>query len=174
MRPDRPSALRQAGKAAQADRYQGETLNSGNPGASFGRLTERHWALVTALQGLGAMTVRELVRRAGRDVKRVHEDVPVLTRLGLVGREDAGGVPCRSCRSRAVTSALRSAPAGSERQQAPVEGALDEPGRGQHGDVLPGRFATECHGVDGDTPRPRLGHHGRQISIFRIVPVTQH
>jgi len=94
MTPDWRAALRQAGKAAQADRYQGETLNFESPGAFFGRLTERRWALVTALLGQGAMAVRELARRAGRDVKRVHEDVQVLTELGLVERDAAGGVLC--------------------------------------------------------------------------------
>jgi predicted transcriptional regulator len=94
MTPDWRAALRHAGKAGQADRYQGETLNFESPGAFFGRLTERRWALVTALQGQGAMAVRELARRAGRDVKRVHEDVQVLTELGLVERDDAGGVLC--------------------------------------------------------------------------------
>lgn len=92
--PDRRTALRQAGKAAQADSCQGETLNFESPGVFFGRLTERRWALVTALQGQGAMAVRELARRAGRDVKREHEDVQVLTSLGLVERDDDGGVLC--------------------------------------------------------------------------------
>jgi predicted transcriptional regulator len=94
MTPDWRAALRQAGKAGQAGRYQGETLNFESPGAFFGRLTERRWALVTTLLGQGAMAVRELARRAGRDVKRVHEDVQVLTELGLVERDDAGGVVC--------------------------------------------------------------------------------
>ncbi len=86
--------MRQAGKAGQADKYQGETLNFESPGVFYSRLTERRWPLVTALQGQGAMAVRELARRAGRDVKRVHEDVQVLTELGLVERDDAGGVLC--------------------------------------------------------------------------------
>lgn len=94
LSPDWRSAMRRAGKAAQTDRYQGETLNFESPGAFFGRLTERRWALVTALLGQGALAVRELARRAGRDVKRVHEDVQVLTELGLVERDDAGGVLC--------------------------------------------------------------------------------
>lgn len=94
MTPDWCAALRQAGKAAQADGCQGETLNFESPGAFFGRLTERRWPLVAALQGQGAMAVRELARRAGRDVKRVHEDLQVLTSLGLVERDDAGGVMC--------------------------------------------------------------------------------
>ena len=94
LSPDWRAALRRAGKAAQADSYQGETLNFESPGAFFGRLTERRWALVAALQGQGAMAVRELARRAGRDVKRVHEDVQVLAELGLVERDEAGGVVC--------------------------------------------------------------------------------
>jgi predicted transcriptional regulator len=94
LQPDWRAALRRAGKRAQADRYQGETLNFESPGAFFGRLTERRWALVTALQGQGTMAVRELARRVGRDVKRVHEDVRVLAELGLVERDDGGGVLC--------------------------------------------------------------------------------
>ncbi len=94
LTPDWRAALRQAGKAGQADRYQRETLNFASPGAFFGKLTERRWALVTTLLGQGAMAVRELARRAGRDVKRVHEDVQALTELGLCERDDAGGVLC--------------------------------------------------------------------------------
>lgn len=94
MTPDWRAALRQAGKAAQADGYQGETLNFESPGAFFGRLTERRWALVTTLPGQGAMAVRELARRAGRDFRRVHEGVQVLTEPGLVERNKAGGVLC--------------------------------------------------------------------------------
>jgi len=78
LSPDWRAAMRRAGKAAPAGRCQGETLNFESPGAFFGRLTERLWSLVTALQGQGAMAVRELARRASRDVKRVHEDVQVL------------------------------------------------------------------------------------------------
>lgn len=94
LSPDWRGALRRAGKAAQAASYQGETLNLESPGAFFGRLTERRWSLVTALLGQGAMAVRELARQVGRDVKRVHEDVQVLAELGLVERNDAGGVLC--------------------------------------------------------------------------------
>ena len=92
MSPDWRAALRRAEKAAQAYRYQGETLNFESPGAFFGRLTERRWALVTALLGQGTLAVRELARRVGRDLKRMHEDVQVLAELGLVERNDAGGV----------------------------------------------------------------------------------
>lgn len=92
--PDWRGALRAAGAATKSESYQGETLNFETPGAFFGRLSERRWALVQALMGAGAMSVRELARRVGRDVKRVHEDVSVLADLGVVERTESGGVVC--------------------------------------------------------------------------------
>jgi hypothetical protein len=56
------AALRRAGRKAQALRYQGETLNFESPGALFGRLSERRWALVTAFLGQGS---RDRVMRPG-------------------------------------------------------------------------------------------------------------
>ena len=47
-----------------------------------------------ALQGQGEIALRELARRVERDVKRVHDDVQELLDLGLVEREDGGGVMC--------------------------------------------------------------------------------
>lgn len=94
LQTDWRAALRGAGKKAGAARYQGETLNFESPGAFFGKLTERRWALVSALLGSGTLALRELARRVGRDVKRVHDDVHVLTELGLVERDDDGGVLC--------------------------------------------------------------------------------
>jgi predicted transcriptional regulator len=94
LQPDWRAALRQAGTRAKARGYQGEVLNFESPGAIFSRLSERRWALVRALQGQGEIATRELARRVGRDVKRVHEDVQVLTELGMVERGAGGGVAC--------------------------------------------------------------------------------
>jgi predicted transcriptional regulator len=94
MNADWRAALRGAGKTATARSYQGETLNFETAGSFFGKLTERRWALVHALQGQGAMSVRELARRVNRDIRRVHDDVEVLTELGLFERTDSGGVMC--------------------------------------------------------------------------------
>jgi predicted transcriptional regulator len=94
LHPDWKAALRGAGKRAQAKTYQGEVLNFESPGVFFSRLTERRWELVRALQGQGALAVRELARRVERDVKRVHEDVQVLAELGLVERTESGSVEC--------------------------------------------------------------------------------
>ena len=92
--PDWRAALRAAGRLAQGDHYQGETLNFETPAAFFGRLTERRWALVQALLGAGELSVRELARRVGRDIRRVHEDVTTLAELVVVERSARGGVVC--------------------------------------------------------------------------------
>ncbi|MBV8503494.1 MAG: hypothetical protein JO006_17475 [Paucibacter sp.] len=94
LQPDWKAALRQAGRRATKSSYQGEVLNFESPGAFFGRMTERRWAIVRALQGQGVVGVRELARRVQRDVKRVHEDVVELLALGLIERADDGGVLC--------------------------------------------------------------------------------
>jgi predicted transcriptional regulator len=94
LQPDWKSGLRAAARAAKADTYQGEVLNFESPGHFFGQLTEKRWDIVRAAQGKGELAVRELARMVGRDVKRVHEDVTVLTQLGLVERTESGGVLC--------------------------------------------------------------------------------
>jgi predicted transcriptional regulator len=93
--PDWQGALRTAARQAfGAMNYQGETLNFETPGAFFGKLTERRWALLRRLQGAGEMSVRELARHVGRDVRRVDEDIKVLVDVGLVDRTDNGNVYC--------------------------------------------------------------------------------
>lgn len=94
LQADWRAALRQAGIRAKAATYQGEVLNFESPGAFFSRLSDKRWALVRAMQGQGELAVRELARRVGRDVKRVHEDVQTLIDLGLVERADSGAVIC--------------------------------------------------------------------------------
>ena len=94
MSADWRGALRAAGKRATARSYQGEVLNFESAGSFFGKLTERRWALVHALQGRGPMSVRELARRMARDVRRVHDDVEALAELGLIERTGSGGVIC--------------------------------------------------------------------------------
>ena len=94
LQPDWKSALRAAAKAASADSYQGEVLNFESPGHFFGQLTEKRWELIRAAQGHGDLSVRELARSVGRDVKRVHEDVVILAELGVLERTESGGVIC--------------------------------------------------------------------------------
>lgn len=95
LQPDWQAALRKVARVAMdAADYQGETLNFDSPAAFFSRLTERRWAMVHALQGAGEVPVRELARRVGRDVRRVHDDAAELVALGLLERSERGGLIC--------------------------------------------------------------------------------
>ena len=94
VQADWKNALRAAAQSAQAPSYQGETLNFETPELFLGKLTTRRWTLLRLTLGLGEISVRELARRSGRDVKRVHEDITVLAELGLVERTASGGVYC--------------------------------------------------------------------------------
>ena len=94
LRPDWQSALRAAAQASMQSAYQGEVLNFESPAQFFGQLTERRWELVSTAQGKPPMAIRELARLVGRDVRRVHEDVGILTQLGLLERTDEAGVVC--------------------------------------------------------------------------------
>lgn len=95
LQADWKAAMRQVVRAAaNATDYQGETLNFDTPAAFFSRLSEKRWMIVYALQGAGVVGVRELSRRVGRDVKRVHEDTAALVELGLIERTDKGELFC--------------------------------------------------------------------------------
>jgi hypothetical protein len=51
------------------------SLNFVKSGDFFGQLSEKRWEIVRACQGKGELSVRELARAVGHDVKRVREDV---------------------------------------------------------------------------------------------------
>ncbi len=82
------SALSREGLTSR--KYQGETLAFETPAVFFGKLTEKRWDLVHALQGKGAMSTRAIAALVGRDVKRVHDDLVTLIELGLLERGEAG------------------------------------------------------------------------------------
>ena len=91
-------ALREAGRLAKqglaTGRYQGESLNFDSAAAFFGQLSERRWLMIREMMGAGTIGVRELARRLGRDVKRVHEDAQVLVTLGLLEKDERGALCC--------------------------------------------------------------------------------
>jgi predicted transcriptional regulator len=55
-------------------------------------LTGKRLALLRHLRAQPATSIAELSRVLGRDYKRVHEDVEILLRAGLVERTTEGGV----------------------------------------------------------------------------------
>ena len=94
LQPDWKGALRAAAKASSRKTYQGEVLNFESPAQFFSQLTDKRWELVRLAQGKGCLSIRQLARLAGRDVRRVHADVLVLARLGLLERTQEAGVVC--------------------------------------------------------------------------------
>jgi len=55
-------------------------------------LTAKRWDILQAMTGQGEMTIREVARRVGRDVKAVHGDVQALLVAGVLDRADSGRV----------------------------------------------------------------------------------
>ncbi len=55
-------------------------------------LTAKRWALLKAMCGAGPISIREVARRVGRDVKAVHGDVTALLDAGLLNRASDGRV----------------------------------------------------------------------------------
>jgi predicted transcriptional regulator len=50
-------------------------------------LTPSRWAILRAMVGEGGLSIREIARRVGRDVKAVHGDVHTLIEAGLLDRD---------------------------------------------------------------------------------------
>lgn len=55
-------------------------------------LTAKRWELLKALCGAGPVSIREVARRVGRDVKAVHGDVMALLDAGVLDRAEGGGI----------------------------------------------------------------------------------
>ena len=55
-------------------------------------LTARRWELLKIMCGAGPLTIREVARRARRDVKAVHGDVTALLKAGILNRNERGQV----------------------------------------------------------------------------------
>jgi len=95
LNSDWMSALKAAGASAKESTYQGETLNFESASSFFGKLTERRWNMIHALQSDGGdVGVRELARRLGRDPSRIHQDAAILIELGRLEKSDSGSLRC--------------------------------------------------------------------------------
>ncbi len=53
-------------------------------------LTPTRWVLIEVMTGAGPLGVRELARRAKRDVKGVHTDANALVAAGVIDRSEDG------------------------------------------------------------------------------------
>jgi predicted transcriptional regulator len=71
---------------------QGEFISFETPALLFKVLTQKRWELLSVMTGAGPMTLREVARRAGRDVKAVHGDVHALLNAGILQKTEDGRV----------------------------------------------------------------------------------
>lgn len=55
-------------------------------------LSPKRTDLLRVMTGQGTLSIREVARRAGRDVKAVHGDITALIKAGVVERRDGGVV----------------------------------------------------------------------------------
>lgn len=55
-------------------------------------LTGKRWDILNVMAGAGEMSIREVARQVGRDVKAVHGDVTALIKNGVVRRGETGKV----------------------------------------------------------------------------------
>ena len=78
--------------AAFEGEEQGERISFASAELLWRVLTEKRWAILRAMAGVGEMSIREVARRVGRDVKAVHGDVHALLDAGVLDRTDAGKV----------------------------------------------------------------------------------
>ena len=82
-------ALR-AMKAGRAERAA--HISFATPELLWQVLTAKRWELLKALCGAGPVSIREVARRVGRDVKAVHGDVTALLDAGILTRPVGGGI----------------------------------------------------------------------------------
>lgn len=55
-------------------------------------MTLKRWQVLKVMTGAGELTIREVARRTGRDVKAVHGDVAALLLCGLLDKAESGKV----------------------------------------------------------------------------------
>lgn len=75
-----------SGKAERAAR-----INFATPELLWKVLTTKRWEILRAMCGQGPLSMREIARRVGRDVKAVHSDVRALTLAGVLDKAENGG-----------------------------------------------------------------------------------
>ena len=78
--------------AAFRGKKQGARISFAYEDLLWKTLTPNRWALLKLMAGQGSMAIREIARRAKRDVRAVHSDVHVLLRTGVVEKTEEGRV----------------------------------------------------------------------------------
>jgi predicted transcriptional regulator len=71
---------------------QGDIISFETPALLFKVLSGKRWEVLNVMTGAGSMTIRELARCLGRDVKAVHGDVHALLNAGILQKNESGRI----------------------------------------------------------------------------------
>ncbi len=77
-------------RAAFSGEAQGAFISFVSPELMWKVLTAKRWEIIRAMTGAGDLSIREVARRVGRDVKAVHGDVTALILAGVLERSKTG------------------------------------------------------------------------------------
>ncbi len=78
--------------AAFRGEEQGAHISFNSVDLLWKTLTKKRWEILRAMTGRGVLSIREVARRVGRDVKAVHGDVTALLHAGILDQAEAGVV----------------------------------------------------------------------------------
>jgi predicted transcriptional regulator len=78
--------------AAFQGEEQGDHISFASVELLWQTLTKKRWDILQAMTGAGVLSIREVARRVGRDVKAVHGDVTALLQAGVIDRTADGFV----------------------------------------------------------------------------------
>jgi predicted transcriptional regulator len=84
-------SLRRA-QAAFRGKQQEPRINFPSFKDLFAVMSLKRWDIVHAMAGAGPLSIREVARRVGRDVKGVHADISALLSCGVISRTREGQV----------------------------------------------------------------------------------
>jgi predicted transcriptional regulator len=77
-------------RAMEVGAPQGDFISFESPAMLWKLLTPKRWDILKAMTGAGPLSIREVARRVGRDVKAVHGDVQALLGCGILAKTVAG------------------------------------------------------------------------------------
>jgi predicted transcriptional regulator len=84
--------IAQRAKLALAGKKQGAHISFASVDLLWKVLAPNRLAIVKTLTGSEPLSLREIARRVGRDVKGVHGDVKMLLSVGVLNKTEAGKI----------------------------------------------------------------------------------
>ena len=84
--------LKRRALAALKGKRQEARISFSSPELLWKVLTPKRWELLKAMAGQPPMTIREVARRVGRDVKAVHGDIHKLLDCGILDKNANGRI----------------------------------------------------------------------------------